>query len=296
MLLTWAWMHAQVQNFALNLCQMSPALFCLFNLFCHSVLPKKHKKNKNDCKTPLWKSSAPQSQEAAFWKGTWPLAFQPRPRSEPRATVVITERLIADRTFQQPVVNWMELRGRKLQMHRLDRCSADDLYFRVVWGRACHFVLFILLSQICKKKRQTSRALSLQPSFERRIKKNPSRAKNELPEFIQKKIFILGSWRAPSEAVTSPPSFQNRTPPCEFTCNFLQIILGVKLFKHKETVLLKQIRTHFTVRVGGMCDCGDNAWPQLVQCTLFQPDYASFLLRVVIWEASRSFITTIWML
>lgn len=83
---------------------------------------------------PLWKSSVPRSEEAALWKGTWPLALQLRPGSEQRAKVVITERLIADRTFQQPVVNWMELRGRKHQMHRPDRCSADDSYFRVVRG------------------------------------------------------------------------------------------------------------------------------------------------------------------
>lgn len=82
----------------------------------------------------------------------WPLALQLRPGSEQRATVVITERLIADRTFQQPVVNWMELRGRKLQMHRHDRCSADDLYFRVVRGHACHFVLFFLLSKVTKRE------------------------------------------------------------------------------------------------------------------------------------------------
>lgn len=71
--------------------------------------------------------------------------------SEQRATVVITERLIADRTFQQPVVNWMELRGRKLQMHRHDRCSADDLYFGVVRGHACHFSLFAPLSKVTKR-------------------------------------------------------------------------------------------------------------------------------------------------
>lgn len=55
-------------------------------------------------------------------------------RSEQRATAVIIERLIADRTFQQPVVNWMELQGRKLQMHENDRRVADDLYFKVVHG------------------------------------------------------------------------------------------------------------------------------------------------------------------
>lgn len=65
-------------------------------------------------------------------------------RSEQSATVVITERLIADRTFQQPVVNWMELQGRKLQMHKNDRRAADDLYFKVV-HRA---VLLRLLSNV----------------------------------------------------------------------------------------------------------------------------------------------------
>lgn len=38
------------------------------------------------------------------------------------------------------------------------------------------------------------------------------------------------------------------------------------------------------------------ALPQLVHCIIFQLDYASFFLRVVIWESLRSFITTIWML
>lgn len=92
-------------------------------------------------------------KKTALWKETWPLALQMTPGSEQRATVVITVRLIADRTFQQPVVNWMELRGRKLQMHRHDRCSADDLYFRVVLGHACHFSLFVCLAKVTKKRR-----------------------------------------------------------------------------------------------------------------------------------------------
>lgn len=81
-----------------------------------------------------------------------PRLFQPRARSEQRATVVITERLIADRTFQQPVVNWMQLRGRKLQMHRNDRCTADDLYFKVV-HRGTHAISlqFTLHSEATKR-------------------------------------------------------------------------------------------------------------------------------------------------
>lgn len=31
------------ENFALNLCQLPPAFFCLFNLSCHSLLRKKQK-------------------------------------------------------------------------------------------------------------------------------------------------------------------------------------------------------------------------------------------------------------
>lgn len=111
----------------------------LLNLSCHSLLPKKQ---RCYCKTSSFAKEhcdLERGEEAAVWKGTWPLALQLRPGSEQRATVVITERLIADRTFQQPVVNWMELRGRKLQIHSHDRCSADDLYFRVVRGHACHF-------------------------------------------------------------------------------------------------------------------------------------------------------------
>lgn len=46
-------------------------------------------------------------------------------------------------------------------MHRHDRCSADDLYFRVVWGHACHFPLLILLLKVPKKKQQNIRALKL---------------------------------------------------------------------------------------------------------------------------------------
>lgn len=38
-----------------------------------------------------------------------------------------------------------------------------------------------------------------------------------------------------------------------------------------------------------------NALPQLVQWTIFQLDYASSFLRVVIWEPLGSFIMTIWM-
>lgn len=75
-------------------------------------------------------------------KGDGPLALQLGLGSEQGATVVITERLIADRTFQQPVVNWMKLRGRKLQMHGHDRCSADDLYLEAVQEHACHFAAF----------------------------------------------------------------------------------------------------------------------------------------------------------
>ena len=37
-------------------------------------------------------------------------------------------------------------------MHRHDRCSADDLYFRAVRGHACHFALFILLSKVPKRE------------------------------------------------------------------------------------------------------------------------------------------------
>lgn len=120
------------ENFALNLCQLPPALFvCSTFLVTHCFGKSRNITSKHH---PLWKSSVPRSEEAALWKGTWPLALQLRPGSEQRAKVVITERLIADRTFQQPVVNWMELRGRKHQMHRPDRCSADDSYFRVVRG------------------------------------------------------------------------------------------------------------------------------------------------------------------
>lgn len=104
------------------------------NIFLHSMLTKKL---EDYCKTFTKEQCAPeQGKEVALWKGTWPLALQLRPGSEQRATVVITERLIADRTFQQPVVNWMELTGRKLLMHRHDRCSADDLYFGVVQGHS----------------------------------------------------------------------------------------------------------------------------------------------------------------
>ena len=102
--------------------------FCLFDLSHHSLLQRKKRKITAN-HHPFWKSSMAQSKEAALWKGTWPLAPQRRPGSEQRATVVITEGLIADRTFQQPVVNWMEQRGRILQMHNPDRCSADDFYF-----------------------------------------------------------------------------------------------------------------------------------------------------------------------
>lgn len=132
--------------------QMHLQHFDFKTLSCRSLLPKKR---KNYCKTSSFtkeQCALELGEEAALWKGTWPLALQLRPGSEQGATVVITERLIADRTFQQPVVNWMELRGRKLQMHRHDRCSADDLYFGVVRGQACHFALFILLSKVTKKK------------------------------------------------------------------------------------------------------------------------------------------------
>lgn len=37
------------------------------------------------------------------------------------------------------------------------------------------------------------------------------------------------------------------------------------------------------------------ALPQLVECTIFQLVYASFFLRVVIWEPLGLFIMTIWM-
>lgn len=57
---------------------------------------------------PFSSLSQNEAAEEAFWKGTWPLAPRRRPGSEQRAAAVITERLIADRTFQQPVVSCME--------------------------------------------------------------------------------------------------------------------------------------------------------------------------------------------
>lgn len=157
--------------FSPNLCQTSAALFlCKTSPVtqCYWKSMKKYSKSSSFTK----EQRAPErGKEAALWKGTWPLALQPRPGSQQRATVVITERLIADRTFQQPVVNWMELRGRKLQMHRHDRCSADDLYFRVVQGHACHFLLLILLLKLLEKlnifKLQTLSDIFLQKDEEK---------------------------------------------------------------------------------------------------------------------------------
>ena len=55
----------------------------------------------------------------------------------------------------------MELRGWKLQMHSHDRCSADDLYSRVVRGHACHFAPFILLSKVTKDKHLCSQLFDI---------------------------------------------------------------------------------------------------------------------------------------
>lgn len=71
----------------------------------------------------------------------------------------------------------------------------------------------------------------------------------------------------------------------------MAVIFEVKL---KRQVPLKQIWTHFTEWEECVMAAGKAA-PQLVHCTMFQLDYASFFLRVVIWESLGSFIMSIWM-
>lgn len=81
----------------------------------------------------------PRREAAALlWKGMWPLAPQQKPRSERRATVVITEGLIADRTFQQPVVNCSEQKGEEASNAR----PWHMLRWRLVlWGHTCWILL-----------------------------------------------------------------------------------------------------------------------------------------------------------
>ena len=50
-------------------------------------------------------------------------------------------------------------------MLRHDRCSADDLYFGVVRGHACHSALFILLSKVVRKKHLCSSTLDVFLTF-----------------------------------------------------------------------------------------------------------------------------------
>lgn len=78
------------------------------------------------------------------------------PGSERRATVVITEGLIADRTFQQPVVKRMERRGGGYLQHTTEAL----LLMSFSWGHACCSALFSLKS--CQK----IKTLSLQPVFD----------------------------------------------------------------------------------------------------------------------------------
>lgn len=118
------------ENFALNLCQLPPAFFLFVQPFLSLTASEKAETLLQN--TILYERAAcPGARRQHYERehGPWLFSWGP---GQSRAKVVITERLIADRTFQQPVVNWMELRGRKHQMHRPDRCSADD--FRVVRG------------------------------------------------------------------------------------------------------------------------------------------------------------------
>lgn len=75
----------------------------------------------------------------------WPLAPHRRPGSEQRAAVVITEGLIADRTFQQPVVNWMEAGGGSL-------CRCTSLTDALLMTRTLRAKMSFSLFESCKKQ------------------------------------------------------------------------------------------------------------------------------------------------
>lgn len=77
-------------------------------------------------------------------------------------------------------------------MHRHDRCSADDLYFGVVQGHACHLALFILL---CKMLYYST--LETFAFFGGRMGRSHSRGECKLPfkivliHFVKKSLFTV---------------------------------------------------------------------------------------------------------
>lgn len=119
----WCSCYPRLENSAVNLCQKTPILFV-----CWTFPITRCFRTELQLNTILY-GRAGEKRQHFSWKGMWPLAPLQRPRSEQSATVVITEGLIADRTFQQPVVNCLELRGRKHQKLDPDTCYDDDLYF-----------------------------------------------------------------------------------------------------------------------------------------------------------------------
>lgn len=76
----------------------------------------------------------------------------------------------------------------------------------------------------------------------------------------------------------------------------VEIILGHKLFKQqRDEFPLNRFEPTSVMEWEECVIVAGSALPQLVESTIFQPDYASFFLRVVIWEPLGSFIMTIWM-
>lgn len=206
----------------------------------------------------------------------------------------------------------MELRGRKLQMLRHDRCSADDLYFGVVRGHACHSALFILLSKVAKKKHLCSSTLDGFWLFLRgRMGRNHGRNETKLPckmvliHFVKDFRFKcfnehLVNFRSAIRGCYLP-SFIQKSPLVIFKrrCNLYQMADS-----YFWTETLPTARDEFSLNrfeptsLTEWEECvivAGKALPQLVQCTIFQLVCASFFLRVVIWEPLGLFIMTIWM-
>lgn len=141
------------QNFAPNL---------FFFLLLHNLLPppslttrpkRKSRKITANHQPPFFsaerKRGAPGSEarrRQQLWKGTWPLAPQLKAGSEHRATVVITERLIADRTFQQPVVKLEGAEGEEASNAQAWQMLCWWLALRGGSGARMH-VFFVLLSE-----------------------------------------------------------------------------------------------------------------------------------------------------
>lgn len=106
--------------------ELLSAVACPFLFDLSSSIAASEKQNHYSKTSSFMKEQHAQSKEAVLWRRARPLALQQMPGSDQRATVVITEGLIADRTFQQPVVKWKERRGGAPQAH--NRGSADDFF------------------------------------------------------------------------------------------------------------------------------------------------------------------------